>query len=255
LKPTTPIRIVSAYANRIRDRLIPLRKTEVDGLKFYYSTGNEPQNPRAMGKNYEMHGELDKLSGETAIDIGAHIGSYALRMARRFRHVIAFEPNPFNRHMLNLNIRLNKMQNVRVEEVALSDSNGASPLFLQRATGGTGSLNPFHYGFMYDTSVQVKVRTLDEFEIAKVNVIKIDAEGNELRILKGASQTIDRAKPILAVEVHGPRNLRGAICECETCTYLCSRGYAMRLLGEHAKTPAHWVIANPIDNASKAEDR
>jgi FkbM family methyltransferase len=187
------------------------------------------------------------MSGETAIDVGAHIGSYTLRMASRFRHVIAFEPNPYNRHILNLNIQLNKMQNVHVEDAALSDTDGASQLFLQRTTGGTGSLNPHHYGFKYDTTVQVKVRRLDHFEIPEVDVLKIDAEGNELQILKGASQTIDRARPILAVEVHRSKNFHGATCDCETCTYLSSRNYDVRMLGEYATTPVHWVLASPID--------
>src|SRR5712691_9183421 len=138
LKPTTPLRILSAYTNRIRDRLVPLRKTEVDGIRFYYTRGNEPQDPRAMGPNREMHQEVDRMSGETAIDIGAHIGSYTLRMAKTFRQVIAFEPNPFNRYILGLNLQLNKNVNVQVEEAALSDHDEISPLFLHRAADGTG---------------------------------------------------------------------------------------------------------------------
>jgi FkbM family methyltransferase len=227
-----------------------LRKTEVDGIKFYYSKGNEPQDPHAMGLNREMHQELDRMSGEMAIDVGAHIGSYTLRMARRFEHVIAFEPNPFNSHLLRINLQLNKMRNVGVEEAALSDTRGVSPFFLQRSASGIGSLNPLHYGFKYDTTVQVNVKKLDDFEIAKVDVLKIDAEGHELRVLKGASQTIDRARPILAVEVHRSKNSYRATCHCETCTYLTSLGYEVRLLGEYSLTPAHWVLASPIDRES-----
>jgi FkbM family methyltransferase len=250
LKPTTPIRFLTAYTNRIRDRLVPLRKTEVDGVKFYYSRGNEPQDPQAMGSNYEMHQDLDHMSGETAIDIGAHIGSYTLRMARGFQHVIAFEPNPFNSHILRLNLQLNKIRNVRVEEVALSDTNGVSPLYLQRTTGGNGSLNPHHYGFKYDTMVQVKVRRLDDFEISELDVLKIDAEGHELRILKGASQTLNRTRPILAVEVHRSKELYGSTCKCDTCTYISSRNYGLKLLGDYARTPVHWVLATPVDKAT-----
>src|SRR5438094_4556794 len=134
------MRIVNAYASRIRDRLVPLRKTEIDGIKFYYSRGNEPQNPRTMGRTREMHQELDLMFGETAIDIGAHIGSYTLRLARRFRHVIAFEPNPFNRYILGLNLQLNKNVNVQVEEAALSDREWTSPFVLHRAADATGRL-------------------------------------------------------------------------------------------------------------------
>jgi len=207
-----------------------------------------------MGQNREMHQELDQMSGETAIDVGAHIGSYTLRMARRFRNVVAFEPNPFNGHILRLNLQVNKVRNVQVEEVALSDDRCVSPLFIQRTTGATGSLNPLHYGFKYDSAVRVQVKRLDDFGFAQLDVLKIDAEGHEFRILKGANQTIDRAKPILAVEVHGSKSLYGATCECETCKYISSLSYHVRLLGEYDTTPTHWVLANPIDSAGKEPD-
>jgi len=232
---------------------VPLRKTEIDGIKFYYSRGNEPQDPRTMGRNREMHQELDMMFGETAIDIGAHIGSYTLRLARRFRHVIAFEPNPFNRYILGLNLQLNKSVNVQVEEAALSDRDEISPLFLHRAADGTGSLNPIHYGFKYDRTVQVKVRKLDDFNFANIDVLKIDAEGNELPILKGATRTIERSQPILAIEVHHARG-PGASCECETCTYLRFYDYDLRLLGEHTTTPVHWVLARPANPKKQIQD-
>jgi len=225
---------------------VPLRKTEIDGIKFYYSRGNEPQDPHAMGETREMYQELDDMFGEMAIDVGAHIGSYTLRMARRFRHVIAFEPNPFNRYILGLNLQLNKNVNVQVEEAALSDRDEISPLFLHRAADGTGSLNPHHYGFKYDRTVQVKVKRLDDFDFAKIDVLKIDAEGNELSILRGATRTIERCKPILAIEVHHAKGT-GAPCDCETCTYLKFRGYDLRLLGDHTTTPVHWVLARPAN--------
>ena len=206
-----------------------------------------------MGQTREMYQEIDSMFGETAIDIGAHIGSYTLRMARRFRHVIAFEPNPFNRYILGLNLQLNKNVNVQVEEAALSDHDEISPLFLHRAADGTGSLNPLHYGFKYARTVQVKVKKLDDFDFAKIDVLKIDAEGNELPILKGATRTIEHSKPILAIEVHRSKG-PGASCDCETCTYLRFRHYDLRLLGEHTTTPVHWVLATPANPKKQIQD-
>jgi len=226
---------------------VPLRKTEIDGIKFYYSRGNEPQDPQAMGLTREMYQELDTMSGESAVDVGAHIGSYTLRMARRFKRVVAFEPNPFNRYILGLNLQLNKTENVKVEDAALSDRDEISSLFIHRAADGTGSLNPLHYGFKYDRTVQVKVKKLDDFEYAKIDVLKIDAEGYELSILKGATRTIERSKPILAIEVHSARSFGDISCSCETCSYLRFRKYDLRLLGEHTTTPVHWVLAKPAD--------
>jgi FkbM family methyltransferase len=254
LKTTKPIRIFNAYANRIRDRLVPLRKTEIDGIKFYFSRGNEPQDPSVMGRTREMHQALDAMVGDTAIDVGAHIGSYTLRMAKRFRHVIAFEPNPFNRHILGLNLQLNRTGNVRVEEVALSDRDQISPFFLHRAADGTGSLDRFHYGFKYDKMVQVNVKRLDDFEFESVDVLKIDAEGSELPILRGATRTIERFSPILAIEIHNARSSTDASCLCEACSFLRDSAYNPRLLGDYTTTPVHWVLATPTSPKNGVEN-
>ena len=157
-----------------------------------------------------------------------------------------------NRYILRLNLQLNKAGNVQIEDAALSDGNRIAPLFLQRATGATGSLNPLHYGFKYDSTIPVMVKKLDNFEITKVDVLKIDAEGNELRILRGASQTIACERPIIAVEVHEPRKPYRSICKCETCEYLISLVYHVTILGEYTATPAHWVFAKPIDPRSNS---
>ena len=207
-----------------------------------------------MGQTREMYHELDGVTGNTAVDVGAHIGSYTLRMAKRFHQVIAFEPNPFNRYILSLNLQLNKTTNVQVEQAALSDREEISPLFLHRAADGTGSLNPFHYGFKYDKTVQVKVKRLDDFEFAKVDFLKIDAEGNELPILKGATRIIESSKPILAIEVHCAKGSIGTSCNCETCMYLRASNYNLKLLGEYTTTPVHWVFATPMNLRKKSQD-
>lgn len=245
MKTATPLRIFTAYANRIRDRYAPLRKTEIDGIKFYYLRGNEPQNPHSMGQTREMYQELDKISGKTAIDVGAHIGSYALRLAKHFHHVIAFEPNPFNRHILKLNILLNRGQNVQVEDAALSDIDDVKPFYFYRAASGSGSLNALHYGFKYDRSVQVKVKKLDSFELPAVDVIKIDAEGYEVPVLVGAIRTIESCRPILAIEVHRAKDLSNDSCDCETCSYLMHLDYDLTFLGVNTNPPVHWVLGRP----------
>src|SRR4029077_15792855 len=111
MRPTTPIWFIKEYVNRIRDKLIPFRKTEIDGLIFYYERSNPPHNPRVMGEHHEMHQRISVQRGSTAIDVGANIGSYTLRLAKRFGQVVAFEPNPFNLRILRLNVNENKLKN------------------------------------------------------------------------------------------------------------------------------------------------
>jgi FkbM family methyltransferase len=245
LQPTAPLALLRSLRNRVRDRILPLRKIEIDGIKFYYTRGNEPQDPKKMGQVREMHDELDQNSGRNAVDVGAHIGSYTLPLARRFGGVIAFEPNPSVRHILRLNLRLNHIKNVRIEDAALSDAAGTRPLFLQTGTGATSSLNPLHYHMDYQRSIPVRVARLDDFSFENVDLLKIDAEGYELPILRGGTQTIARFRPIIFVEIHESRKGLVDACECDTCRYLVSIAYNPKLLGEYASTPTHWVEARP----------
>lgn len=205
-----------------------------------------------MGDGREMYQAVDDMAGAVAIDVGAHIGSYTLRMAKRFHQVVAFEPNPFNRHILGLNVRLNKATNVHVEDAALSDQDEIGSFFIHRAADGTGSLNPHHYGFNYDKMIRVRTKRLDSFEYSRIDLLKIDAEGNELPILKGGTSTIDRTRPILAIEVHQARTALGDSCKCETCVYLSSKNYDVAFLGEYTVTPVHWIIARPSQTKARS---
>jgi len=230
------------------NRLIPLKKTSLNGIIYYYTREAPPHDPKAFSAlGQEFHHKIDQLSGDTAIDVGANIGSYTLRLARRFRTVIAFEPDLAMCNILRLNAKVNKLQNIRIEEMALGDEDGVLPLYVRKGTGAT-SLNPSHYGLKYETVKKVRVARLDSLSgiPGKVDFIKLDAEGLELLILRGARSTIARFKPILGIEVHSPLARSGSMCACETCGYLYSYGYNLEVTGEsNSGTPVHWVWAVP----------
>ncbi len=254
MKRIPTIRDLTEYKNKIRNKVVPLKLVKLEGLKFYYTPGNMPQSPNPRVEGQEMHKRANGLSGNVAIDIGAHIGSYTLPLARTFEKVIAFEPNPYNRYILNLNVKLNKLGNVRVEPVALSNRTGVVRLYLQSDQGGTSSLNESHYGFRYDKTVWVNVLRLDDFKFQNVGFVKIDVEGEELRVLKGASETIEQSKPVLGIEVHCPKLIRDSECYCDTCTFLRELGYVTRIVGEFAKTPVHWTWGEPKEWRSLREE-
>ena len=115
MKSTTANWRLRRYGNLIVNRLFPLRKTKLDGLKFwYFAAESPPQDPREfIGKGLEFHHRMSGLSGWEAIDVGANIGSYTLRLARRFQSVTAFEPSPAHNKVLRLNIALNHLRNTR----------------------------------------------------------------------------------------------------------------------------------------------
>jgi FkbM family methyltransferase len=104
--------------------------------------------------------------------------------------VISVEPEPRNYEQLKKNIELNKFKNVITKNIALSNHEGLEKLYL----------SPYSYGHSLvlnkngDEFINVFVKTLDnlieELNLKKIDIIKIDAEGSEIPILKGAEKTL-----------------------------------------------------------------
>jgi FkbM family methyltransferase len=136
--------------------------------------------------------------GQTFWDVGAHIGYvslFASKLVGPTGTVHAFEPDLLNAQRLHANIRLNSISNVKVHQVAVSDITGTAAFYQHNRTG---SLLP-----QEDSQrVMVDCTTLDAMltDLPMPDVIKIDVEGGELRVLFGASRVLAR-RPILIVEL------------------------------------------------------
>ena len=138
--------------------------------------------------------------GVTAVDVGANDGIYTHGFARAGARVEAFEPQPSCLEVLRAYERLRPA--VRVHGIALGARDGEATLVVPRRNGrpitgharlgGTGSGGGEH---------QVRVRTLDSFQLRDVAVIKIDVEGHEGEVLLGARETIRQSRPTLLVEI------------------------------------------------------
>jgi FkbM family methyltransferase len=251
VKPTTPFWLFNRYKKKVLLRLVPLKKTTVDGLVFYsLRAGSPPQDPILLSrKGLEFHEEIDPLTGDIAIDVGANIGSYTLRLAKNFRRVVAFEPNPVVSSILRMNVAKNKIQNVTVEDTALSDVNRTLPIHIDSEREGVASLDPSRSGANFDRTVVVRVATLDDFALpgGKVDFVKIDVEGLEEQVLRGGYKLISEFRPVLGVEVHNGRIDDGTKgCSCSVCKLLKSYGYDVNVTGELVfRTPTHWTWAKP----------
>jgi len=132
--------------------------------------------------------------GMTVVDVGAHIGTFTLLASKRVGEegkVIAIEPEIYNFKQLNKNLELNEIRNTIPVKTALSDFNGKEDFFISKGSG-CHSFFPCRDDIIDKT--QIGVKTLDsllwELNIKRVNLLKIDAEGAELKILKGAQQTL-----------------------------------------------------------------
>ena len=131
-------------------------------------------------------------------DIGANVGIYSLLFSRYSKLVYAFEPFPRNLSFLNRMLKLNKIENVVIVPCAVADTDGLS-WFQEAHSHAEGRLKA-------SGTQPVRVISLDPFiEKIKIspNLLKIDVEGAELSVLKGAKEFLSKAKPILVIETHG----------------------------------------------------
>ena len=140
-------------------------------------------------------------TGAVVIECGANIGSLTLPLSKMVGvtgQVIAFEPQQNLFQTLCANMALNSVTNVICRNQAVSDANGSllvPPLDpFTRQSPGSICLE----GFTQGESVQQI--TIDSLDLSECHFIKVDVEGMEKKVLRGARQTIDRCKPVLYVE-------------------------------------------------------
>lgn len=142
--------------------------------------------------------------GLSFFDIGANVGFYTLLAAKLVGvdgQVVAFEPNPANLHYLERHVALNQCRNVLIKSCALSNQSG----ILGFDTSQSRSMGHLTNG---EGSMKVKVAILDELlaseEILKPDIIKIDVEGEEYKVLLGSLETLRSCHPTIFLATHGP---------------------------------------------------
>lgn len=133
-------------------------------------------------------------------DVGAHIGSFSLKYSKN-NCVYSFEPNSENYRFLVENIKLNKLNNnIYPNNIALGYKKGNRKLGLSGGSGG----HSFH--LKNKKFEEVQTISLDEFvsdnHLNHVDIVKVDAEGDELNILEGAGECIKKMRPLLIIELH-----------------------------------------------------
>jgi FkbM family methyltransferase len=141
------------------------------------------------------------------LDVGANVGEYTLFAAKRLLNgkVISFEPMPTLRGLLDENIRLNNFQNVKVWSYGLSDREGSFPIYTTEDVTNEGLSTFFPSDNLKQRSINVEVKTLDRecenLQLDRLDFIKMDIEGSELKALHGAHNTIKCFRPLIMIEI------------------------------------------------------
>jgi FkbM family methyltransferase len=145
--------------------------------------------------------------GMTIIDIGAHIGLFSTYMQQLSNgHVYSFEPTPSTLALLKKTIALNQLQNkIDVIAAAVSDKNGKANFSIDPEPASVSNSLVQYQRTANLQTCEVDVVTIDDFiktRGLKINFMKIDAEGAELAVLKGARNTINTQRPIMILALH-----------------------------------------------------
>lgn len=158
--------------------------------------------------------------GAVALDIGANIGNHACFMANRFARVVAFEPNPVVFHVLMANTL---GRNIECHNLGLSNRTATLPFVVKFPNYGLAHIAAEGE----EANISIDVQPLDDLvqtaRIDRIDFIKLDVDGHEIEVLQGASGTISKHKPVIAMEAmyrHDP-----ALGE-STLGFLEAAGYA-----------------------------
>ncbi|MCX8205329.1 MAG: FkbM family methyltransferase [Candidatus Nezhaarchaeota archaeon] len=181
--------------------------------------------------------------GQTVVDVGAHVGAYTILSAKRVGEVgkvIAIEAHPDNYKVLLKNLMLNGLRNVIPVNIAVSDCEGYLRLYSGKDAeirpSGWHSTIPNHVYVCRDSYLVVPCTKLDSL-LTKIGVedidwIKMDVEGAELSVLKGAKNTLITSRQLrIVLEVH--TNYR------EVISFLKNLGFNISTVSVHKDGREH----------------
>lgn len=176
--------------------------------------------------------------GGVVVDGGAFIGDHTVAYAQRVGEsgaVWAFEPSPDALPCLRRNV--DAYPQVRVESVALSDRMGDAMLLRYLINPGASHLHR-------DGDTPIACVTLDSYALPRLDFLKLDIEGYELRALNGAIDTLSRCRPVVLVE-SGTHSLRYNDKHEDLMNFMAHQGYTMHTLPQLCEDVVFDVLFKP----------
>ena len=257
-------------------RLPPSRNKNRLGRLAAYLLGNPPAAKGAMGDLRLWLRPADRTASEAfwsgcfdeplvelltaliqpgmiVVDAGANVGMVGLRLAARLRalgagRVLCVEPIPANVRLLRASVQLNQLDRFcSVFEVGLADTTGAATLLAEgghRRSGNAGLVAPSGRQ-RHLTKTTILLRTLDDLLHDEgdpaIDLMKLDVEGAELALLRGAARTIENSRPLIFGEFHAKLMPRQGGTFVDVMKLLAPFGY--RVLARAG--PRHLVEVRP----------
>ena len=195
---------------------------ELQGIKMYLDLQEENPILRETFQAYAYHGFHEQATtelfrqtvkeGDTILDLGANIGYFTMigaKLTGDKGEVYSFEPEPANFKYLNKNIEINGFKNVVAKQMAVTDKKDKAKLFICPYDSGHHTLNQFEGISSYrpvplyskEEFVEVDTTSMDDFfGDKKIDIVKMDVEGCEVKALRGMKNIIKKHKPKMFIE-------------------------------------------------------
>lgn len=194
--------------------------------------------------------------GAVFLDVGAHIGYFSMKAAVRVGaagRVVSFEPNPETLKLLRDNVAANKDTNVIVEPIACTDSEQTLTLYAAPISNtGASSLARENASISVDQAPRpytVRGRPIDdvvrELNLPRVDAVKIDVEGAEVMVLRGAAATLKRFHPKVVLEVVPAQLARFHTTPADVAAVLGAAGYNVSRPLSPEETDWEWTAQQP----------
>jgi FkbM family methyltransferase len=198
--------------------------------------------------------------GSVVIDVGANLGEWTVAFARKVGaagRVLAIEPTPRSAAALEATLAANALRQAEIVRCAIGEYDGNADLAVPivtsaRSDTGTARVGPACLGY---EAVQIPLRRLDSLAVERtldrIDLIKIDVEGHERRVLEGAAAILDGCRPVLVIETgHEAEGDRAAIRH-----HLTSLNYRMLgILLDYGMASADWPAYVALDPPFRARD-
>lgn len=172
-----------------------------NGAEYYEYDSTEFEKIKEPGALLALVGENDNV-----LEIGSHQGFHTMLMSKTTKgKITAVEAFPFNAMVCAANVGLNQIPNCKVINAAGSDKSGEI-VKITADSNSTVTVDGSDY-IAVGSTIEVVTKTIDDIykEMGSINVIKIDVEGFEEHVLRGATELL-KTKPKIAIEIHIDRN-------------------------------------------------
>lgn len=175
-----------------------------DGERFYFNhhlLHNRYVWPDGLGNVHRQildkyqDGALKLEPADTIIEAGANVGEFTTAVAARVAHVYAFEPDPMTFGCLVRNTA--SLTNVTLHEAGLGEFEGEAQLYLSRENSDSSFIVPTKHSGVATVAVTTVAAVMDKYDLKRVDLLKVEAEGFEPEILSGAADRLSQIRKVV----------------------------------------------------------